>query len=51
MDTFTDRIAALHPFTHYGPGYRRGVADARAFITRDEACTGEHDLLVAALRA
>jgi len=55
MDTFTDRIAALHPFTAYGPGYRRWVADAladaRAFFTRGETTSGEHSSLVAELRA
>jgi len=55
MDTFTDRIESLEPFTHYGLSYRRGVADAlaaaRLFFTRGETTSAEHYLLLAELRA
>ncbi|MHB1713090.1 MAG: hypothetical protein ACYCV7_17160 [Acidimicrobiales bacterium] len=50
-----DRIAALHPLMHYGPEYCRGVAfalaHARLCVGSDEACSGEHYLLVAEPRA
>ncbi|MHB8290686.1 MAG: hypothetical protein ACYDEY_15965 [Acidimicrobiales bacterium] len=55
MNKISDRIESLQPFLHYGPDYRRGVADAlqdaRLFFGRGEPEAGEHYLLLAELRA